>query len=307
MVGLDGVARLAVGEQVGAAADLHTLAAVGAAVLGHQAHVALARDGHAERAMAEHLDADGLARRTEDGLRAMDGLVDMAHLVHIELARQYGNVGKLRVEAQGLDVGDVELGGEVDLQADLPAVAHHGHVGGNDGRDARLARRIEYLAHRGEIVVVDDRVDREVGLDPVLGADGDDLPQVANVEVIGRMGPHVEPAHAEIDGVGTRLDGRGERLVAAHGGHDLVLFAVLVVHVLSGSGKTPFSVLSEKSFLPVSETFCCVRDFLFVSEKTSTCTVEITQYALKGQKFLAQGDALGNYERQPVALKGQKL
>ena len=257
--------------------------------------------------MAEHLDADGLARRTEDGLGAMDGLVDVAHLVHIELARQYGDVGKLRIEAQGLDVGDVELGGEVDLQADLPAVAHHGHVGGNDGRDARLARRIEYLAHGGEVVVVDDRVDGEVGLDSVLGADGDDLPQVANVEVIGRMGPHVEPAHAEIDGVGTRLDGRGERLVAAHGGHDLVLFAVLVVHVLSVSGKNPFSVLSEKSFLSVSETFCCVRDFLFVSEKTSTCTVEITQYALKGQKFLAQGDALGNYERQPVALKGQKL
>ena len=44
-----------------------------------------------------------------------------------------------------------------------------------------------------------------------------------------------------------------------------------------------------------------------MSEKTSTCTVEITQYALKGQKFLAQGNALGNYERQPVALKGQKL
>ena len=43
------------------------------------------------------------------------------------------------------------------------AVAHHGHVGGNDGRDARLARRIEYLAHRGEVVVVDDRVDREIG------------------------------------------------------------------------------------------------------------------------------------------------
>ncbi len=29
---------------------------------------------------------------------------------------------------------------------------------------------------------------------------------------------------------------------------------------------------------------------------------EITQYALKGQKLLAQGIALGNYERKPVAL-----
>ena len=42
-------------------------------------------------------------------------------------------------------------------------------------------------------------------------------------------------------------------------------------------------------------------------EIITTYAVEITQYALKGQKFLAQGIALGNYEHQPVALKGQKL
>ena len=30
--------------------------------------------------------------------------------------------------------------------------------------------------------------------------------------------------------------------------------------------------------------------------------VEYTQYALKGQKLLAQGIALGNYERTPDAL-----
>ena len=30
--------------------------------------------------------------------------------------------------------------------------------------------------------------------------------------------------------------------------------------------------------------------------------VEFTQYALKGQKLLAQGIALGNYERKTVAL-----
>ena len=33
-----------------------------------------------------------------------------------------------------------------------------------------------------------------------------------------------------------------------------------------------------------------------------TCMVEITQYALKGQKLIAQGIALGNYERKPIAL-----
>ena len=31
------------------------------------------------------------------------------------------------------------------------------------------------------------------------------------------------------------------------------------------------------------------------------------QHALKGQKLLAQGIALGNYRHKPVALYGQKL
>ena len=39
----------------------------------------------------------------------------------------------------------------------------------------------------------------------------------------------------------------------------------------------------------------------------TTCTVGITQHALKGQKLLAQGNALGYYVRKLVALKGQKL
>ena len=34
----------------------------------------------------------------------------------------------------------------------------------------------------------------------------------------------------------------------------------------------------------------------------TTCTVGITQHALKGQKLLAQGSALGYYVRKLVAL-----
>ncbi len=43
---------------------------------------------------------------------------------------------------------------------------------------------------------------------------------------------------------------------------------------------------------------------------SSTCTVENTPYALKGQKLLAQGIALGNYgftqNRRPVRAKALK-
>ena len=39
-----------------------------------------------------------------------------------------------------------------------------------------------------------------------------------------------------------------------------------------------------------------------LAKNSSTCMVEITQYALKGQKLLAQGIALGYCGRKSVAL-----
>ena len=63
--------------------------------------------------MGEHLDTDGLTSRADDGL-LYDRLMDGSDLVHIQLTCQDHDVGKLCVEAQRLDVGDIELGGEVD-------------------------------------------------------------------------------------------------------------------------------------------------------------------------------------------------
>ena len=56
--------------------------------------------------------------------------------------------------------------------------------------------------------------------------------------------------------------------------------------------------LSQNRLFPFHSVRC---------QNISICTVEITQYALKGQKLLAQGIALGIYGCKPVALYGQKL
>ena len=102
-----------------------------------QAEVAFAGDSHAEGAVAKHFEAYGLAFRASDVALA-DGPMDGADLIQIELAGQDGHVGKAGVEGQGFDVGDVELGGEVDLLTDVGGIVHGGHVGGDNGRDARL-------------------------------------------------------------------------------------------------------------------------------------------------------------------------
>ena len=49
---------------------------------------------------------------------------------------------------------------------------------------------------------------------------------------------------------------------------------------------------------------------VLLPQNVSTCTVEITQYALKGQKLLAQGSALGCFWTQicrPVRAKALKI
>ena len=127
VVYLELVAGLVVGDCIRTAAYLYTLATVGRAVGVVQTHVALAADSHAEGTVAEHLDAYELALGSADVL-LLYLAIDGCHLVHIEFAGKHHDIGKLGIEAQRLNVGDIELGGEMHLYADAVAIGHHRHI-----------------------------------------------------------------------------------------------------------------------------------------------------------------------------------
>jgi hypothetical protein len=59
--------------------------------------------------MAEHLYAYLIAAWTADVL-LFNLTENLGHLIHIKLASQHHNIGKLGVELQGLYIRDVELG-----------------------------------------------------------------------------------------------------------------------------------------------------------------------------------------------------
>ena len=178
--------------------------------------------------MAEHLDAHGPARGALDAL-AIDRGADVRHLTQRQLAREHDDVGELRVKAQGLDVRDVELRGEMHLDAELPAALHDRNVGGDDGRDACSLRRRDDLAHGGEVAVVDDGVDGEVAFGAVLAAEGRNLIQVVDREAARRVRAHVERTDPEVDAVGARLQGGRQGFARARRGHD---FEVGSLHVV---------------------------------------------------------------------------
>ena len=92
-----------------------------------KAQIAFAADGHAERPVAKHLNLDRLPARAADSL-ADDGGVYLLDLVKVKLAREHYGVGKLRVESNGLNIGNVGLSGDVDFHSPRPRIEDGGNI-----------------------------------------------------------------------------------------------------------------------------------------------------------------------------------
>ena len=69
------------------------------------------------------------------------------HLLHVQFACKHHNISKLRIEAECLGVGYVELRAQVDLHTRLIGVLHDGDVACDDGIHACQLRFVHYGAH----------------------------------------------------------------------------------------------------------------------------------------------------------------
>ena len=183
--------------------------------------------------MGEHFDPHGFARGAADALlRDLAG--DVGHLLEIQFAGEHHHVGPLGVELHGLTVGDVALGRDVDFDPRAVGVEDRRKVGGDDCIDPFAAGCVDQPVGVVQLLVVEDRIDREVAFDAGPFRDADDPAQVFDGEVRRRAGPHVELPDPEIDGVRSGVDRGPEGFVAPHGSHDLEIAAF---HVVIFSGR----------------------------------------------------------------------
>ena len=219
------VVGLQIGHTVAPAAYLGAGSAVGARVHLMQAQIALARDSHAESSVAEHLEAHEIAMRAAD-IVAHDGIAYGGYLLHIELTGQHHHVGPLRVESHRLDIAHIDLSGDMHLHPYRTGIHDGRHIAGDNGRDAAVAHGTDHLAASLELGVIDNGVDREIGLHSGLAAYRGDVAEIVEGEVDRRARPHVEPLDSEIYRISPCLDGGMERLVAPDGSHDLKIFPV---------------------------------------------------------------------------------
>ena len=73
----------------------------------------------------------------------------------------------------------------MDFHPDPAAIHYRGHVGGYDSVHAGRLRRIKRPAGRFQIFLIQDNVQCQIGLDPVLPANPDYFVQVLRLKVVG--------------------------------------------------------------------------------------------------------------------------
>ena len=154
-------ARLQIGRPITPATDLIAFAPVGRGAVFVEREETLARNGHAEGAVAEHLELHGATGRSADAF-PRHGFADGLHLIETQLAGQHHHVGEPAVETERLEVGNAQLRGDVHLDPELARTGDGRHIGGDHGRDTGVAGGDQGLAHRGQVFVVEGDVERQI-------------------------------------------------------------------------------------------------------------------------------------------------
>ena len=154
--------------------------------------------------MAEHLNTNRLTHRTFNAF-LLDCIIDLTHLLQIQLTRQYYHIGKLCIKLQGFSIADIQLSRQMYLLSHLVTVSHHSHIGSNHGTDASFLGCIHNLAHQFDVLIIDNRIDGQVTLYPMFITHLCDLTQIINSKRAGRTGAHIQTLNAKIDGICSRM------------------------------------------------------------------------------------------------------
>jgi hypothetical protein len=198
-----GVARvLEPAVPVGQAAGLRALAAVAAAPADHGGQVALPRIAHAERAVHKHLEFHGAAAG------------DARDLLARQLPRQHdAPEAQLRRLLHALERVDAHLrrGVEHRVGRQLAHELRHAEILHDERVHAQQGRRAHDLGRARHLPVGDERVERQVYLDPADMAIDHGLLQLVRGKIM-RAHARVEGVIAQINRIRTVLDGGAQRL-----------------------------------------------------------------------------------------------
>ncbi len=155
--------------------------------------------------------------------------MDGADLVQVQFTGQHHYIGKLGVEAQRFNVGYAKLGGDMHLQANLPAIEDARHIGSDDCIHTRCLCGIKRLICRLKILSVKGDIQRHICLHVIFTAYSHNFREVLPGEIIGRMRTHIEVADSKVHGIRPALDSGNKATEVARRRHYFKFFPVHTV------------------------------------------------------------------------------
>ena len=198
-----GVKRQAAGPGAGAA--------VAAAPAQKRAHHALAAHAHAQRAVDEHLALDGAGR------------ADGADLLQTQLPRQDHAVVPQRghlLRAGRCVHGHLGRGVQRQRGGDLLDQLRRGQVVGNNGVGPGLCHRAHGVGQAGQLLCIDQRVQRHMHPHAARMAKGHGLAQFVRGKV-ARRAAGVKAAQPQINSISAAEHSGAKHFAVARGGQDL--------------------------------------------------------------------------------------
>ena len=96
------------------------------------------------------------------------------------------------------------------------------HIGSDHRRDLCLVRMVEDLAKQRQVLIVDDRIDRQVTLHATPPTDLHDTIEVVCRKVVGRLSPHVERLNAKVYTIRSSTYRSAQALIRPHRSHHLI-------------------------------------------------------------------------------------
>ena len=108
------------------------------------------------------------------------------------------------------------------LQTQAMCLHQRRHIRSDHRRNLRLVRMVEDLTEQCQVLVVDDRIDRQVALYATPPANLHDTIKVVSRKVVGRLSTHIQRLNAKVYTIRSSTYRSAQALIRPHRRHHLV-------------------------------------------------------------------------------------
>ena len=105
------------------------------------------------------------------------------HLIHIQLSCQHHNIRELGIELHRLVIGNITLRADMHFYPYRTGIQNRCNIRGNNRRHPSILGALDHLVHLLQLVIIYNRIHREISLHFPGVTTFHDIPQIIQREI----------------------------------------------------------------------------------------------------------------------------